>query len=87
MCQAQMLDALGVLLQGDDVGDGVFMTIIAAQDELEFDAHGKVSSGVEWWVHDAGHSTGVISSTGSCCVTPSKHRLLQHSQASPVSTA
>src|SRR6266851_2800789 len=26
------------------------------------------SSGVEWWVHDAGHSTGVISSTGSCQV-------------------
>ena len=30
-CQAQMLDALGVLLQGDDVGDGFFVAIIAAQ--------------------------------------------------------
>src|SRR5439155_3416640 len=36
--QAQMLDALGVLLQNDEVGDGVFLAIIAAHDELEFDA-------------------------------------------------
>src|SRR5438552_8319893 len=30
-------------------------------------------------------SSCLISSTRSCCVTPSKHRLLQHSRASPVS--
>jgi hypothetical protein len=30
---------------------------------------------------------GVISSTGSCYVTPGKHRLLQHFQVSPVSIA
>ena len=31
--------------------------------------------------------TGIISSTGSCYVTPGKHRLLQHFRASPVSIA
>jgi hypothetical protein len=31
--------------------------------------------------------TPVISSTGSCYVTPGKHRLLQHFRASPVSIA
>src|SRR2546427_4724937 len=81
-CQAQMLDALGVLLQGDEVGDGFCLAIIITNNKLQFDAHGECSSGCEWWGNDAGHSTGVISSTGSCCVTPGKHRLLQHSQAS-----
>jgi len=45
-CQAQMLDALGVLPQGDDIGDGFLMAIIAAQDELEFDVHGKTPPGL-----------------------------------------
>jgi len=45
-CQAQMLDALGVLLQGDEVGDGFFMAIVAAYDELEFDAHGRAPPGL-----------------------------------------
>ena len=40
-CQAQVLDALGVLLQRDDIGHGCFTVIIGAQDELEFNAHGK----------------------------------------------
>jgi hypothetical protein len=31
--------------------------------------------------------TAIISSTGSCYVTPGKHRLLQHFRASPVSIA
>jgi len=44
-CQAQMLDALGVLLQGDEVGDGFCLAIIAAHDELEFDAHGRAPPG------------------------------------------
>src|SRR6266446_6489776 len=43
------------------------------------------------FLHNPSHAQlgmrGVISSTRSCCVTPSKHRLLQHSRASPVSTA
>src|SRR5205807_738759 len=45
-CQAQMLDALGVLLQGDEVSDGFFLAIIAAYDELEFDAHGRAPPGL-----------------------------------------
>ncbi len=31
--------------------------------------------------------TAIISSTGSCYVTPGKHRLLQHFRVSPVSKA
>ena len=31
--------------------------------------------------------TAIISSTGSCCVTPGKHRLHQHFRASPVRIA
>ena len=45
-CQAQMLDALGVLLQGDEVSDGFFLAIIAAHDELEFDAHRRTPPGL-----------------------------------------
>jgi hypothetical protein len=30
----------GVLLEGDDIGDGGFMAIIITHDELQFDAHG-----------------------------------------------
>jgi len=33
------------------------------------------------------HIAPIISSTGSCYVTPGKHRLLQHFRASPVSIA
>jgi hypothetical protein len=36
-----MLDALGVLLQGDDVGDSFFLAILGADDELQFDAPGR----------------------------------------------
>ncbi len=32
-CQAQVLDALAVLLQGDDIRHGFFMAIVAAHDE------------------------------------------------------
>jgi hypothetical protein len=45
-CQAQMLDALRVLLQGNDVSNGFFLAIIAAHDELEFDAHGRAPPGL-----------------------------------------
>src|SRR5262249_5962125 len=40
-----MLDALSVLLQGNDVGNGFFTAIIAAHDQLQSDAHGGCSSG------------------------------------------
>jgi hypothetical protein len=43
--QPQMLDALGVLLQGDEVCHGFFTAIIAAQNQLQFDVHGEGSSG------------------------------------------
>ena len=43
--QAQMLDALVVLFQGDEVGDGFFTAIIATYDQLSFDTHGEASSG------------------------------------------
>ena len=44
--QAQMLNALGVLLQGDEVCHRFFPAIIAAHDELEFDAHGRAPPGL-----------------------------------------
>jgi hypothetical protein len=41
LCQGQpeMLDASVVLVEGDHIGDGLFLTLIAAHDELEFDTH------------------------------------------------
>jgi hypothetical protein len=43
--QAQMLNALGVLLQSDEVCHRFFTAIIAAHDQLQFDAHEECSSG------------------------------------------
>jgi hypothetical protein len=43
--QAQMFDALAVLLQGDNIGDGGFMAIIISNNELQFDTHGGASPG------------------------------------------
>jgi hypothetical protein len=40
-----MLKACGILLQGDEVYHRFFMAIIAAHDQLQFDAHGECSSG------------------------------------------
>jgi hypothetical protein len=37
--QPEMLDALIVLVEGDDIGDGLFITLIVTHDELQFDAH------------------------------------------------
>ena len=37
--QPEMLDALVVLVEGDHIGDGLFLTLIAAYDELKFDTH------------------------------------------------
>jgi hypothetical protein len=40
-----MLDALMVLVEGDDIGDGLFITLIITQDELQFEAHTGASPG------------------------------------------
>src|SRR4029453_15661572 len=38
--QPEMLDASVVLVEGDHIGDGLFMTLIPEHDELELDTHG-----------------------------------------------
>jgi hypothetical protein len=43
--QPEMLDAAVVLVKGDHIGDGLFLTLIAAQDELQFDTHTEASPG------------------------------------------
>ena len=43
--QPVMLDALLVLVEGDDIGDGLFMTVIVTNDELQFDTHTGASPG------------------------------------------
>src|SRR2546426_1511539 len=43
--QPKMLDALIVLVQGDDIGDGLFLTLIVTHDELQFDTHTGASPG------------------------------------------
>ncbi len=43
--QTQMLDTLGVLLEGNNIGDDFFLAIIAAHDKLEFDAYGRAPLG------------------------------------------
>ncbi len=40
-----MFDALVILVEGDDIGDGFFMTVIVTDDELQFDAHTGASPG------------------------------------------
>jgi transposase len=43
--QPEMLDALMVPDEGDDIGDGFFMTVIVTNDELQFDTHTGASPG------------------------------------------
>ena len=43
--QPEMLEALMVLGEGDDIGDGLFMTFIMTDDELQFDTHTGASPG------------------------------------------
>jgi hypothetical protein len=43
--QPKMLDALLVLVEGDDIGDGLFLTLIVTDDELQFDTHSRASPG------------------------------------------
>ena len=34
-----------VLVEGDDIGDGLFITLIVTHDELQFDTHTGASPG------------------------------------------
>ena len=43
--QPEMLDALMVLVEGDNIGDGLFLTLIVTHDELQFDTHRRASPG------------------------------------------
>ena len=43
--QPEMLDALIVLVEGDETGDGLFITLIVTNDELQFDTHTVASPG------------------------------------------
>ena len=43
--QPELLDALVVFVERDHIGDGLFLTLIAAQDELKFDTHTGASPG------------------------------------------
>jgi hypothetical protein len=40
-----MLDAVVVLVEGDDIGDSFFLTVIVTNDELQCDAHRRASPG------------------------------------------
>ena len=43
--QPEMLDALMVLVEDDDIGDGLFITLIITDDKLQFDTHTGASPG------------------------------------------
>src|SRR3989449_4891982 len=43
--QPEMLDALMVLVEGEDIGDGLFLTLIITHDELQFEVHTGASPG------------------------------------------
>ena len=43
--QPEMLDALMVLIEGDDIGDGLFLILIVTHDKLQFDTHMGASPG------------------------------------------
>ena len=45
--QSEMLNASVLLVEGDHIGDGLFLPLIAAQDELQFDTHTGGFSGFE----------------------------------------
>jgi hypothetical protein len=44
--QPEMLNALVVFIEGDDIGNSFFLTIIVTNDELQFDAHSRASPGL-----------------------------------------
>jgi hypothetical protein len=62
--QPERLDALRALVQGNDNGDGFFMTFIVTDDELQFAAHRGASPGSR-----AGE--GIESFYASCLISPS----------------
>jgi hypothetical protein len=37
--QPEMLDTLVIFVEGDDIGDGLFVTLIVTHNELQFDTH------------------------------------------------
>src|SRR4029453_11871872 len=43
--QPELLDALMVLVEDDDIGDSLFITLIVTHDELQFDTHTGASPG------------------------------------------
>src|SRR5215471_16743555 len=43
--EPEMFEALVLLVEGDDIGDGFFVTVIVTDDELQFDAHTGASPG------------------------------------------
>ena len=43
--QPEMLDALMVLVESDDIGDGLFITLVVTDDKLQFDTHTGASPG------------------------------------------
>jgi hypothetical protein len=40
-----MFDALVMLVESDDIGDGLFVTVIVRENELQFDTHSRASPG------------------------------------------
>ena len=61
---SRKLDGLAYILspmlpesQSDHIGDGLFLPLIAAHDELKFDTHYGTSR-FEWQMNDASHYTG-----------------------------
>jgi hypothetical protein len=40
-----MFDVLVILVEGEDIGDGFFVTVIVTDDELQLDAHTGASPG------------------------------------------
>src|SRR5262245_62103338 len=43
--EPEMFDTLVMLVEGDDIGDGFFVTVIVTDDEWQFDAHTGASPG------------------------------------------
>ena len=49
-----------MLVEGDDISDGFFVTVIVTDDELQFDVHMGVLLGFEWPMNNIGHLIGVL---------------------------
>ena len=72
--QPEMLDALSVLVQGNDIGDGLFVTFIVTDDELQFEAHRgllwfeRQCEGIVKWLYSSGHTETRATVTRERCV-------------------